>query len=132
MTTSLFEPVHHLTDDLTGAVPTWRLDEEPIYQALRAGWADFYARLCSPVTQPTAAAAVVEGHVLDGPPTIALTLVPTVAIDLELTQPLDAPRECDDCAASGDEPCRTPSGKRRLSDHVSRIRATEDSKAATA
>lgn len=114
MTTSLFEPVERLTDDLTGAVPTWRLDEEPIYQQLRAGWADFYARLCGPVTDP--AVDVVEGVVLEGPPTVAMTIVPT--------QPLDLPRECDDCSATGDEPCRTPSGKRRLSDHVSRIRST--------
>lgn len=130
MTTSLFEPAARLTDDLTGATPTWRLVEEPIYAELRAGWADFYARLCSPVDESPA--NVVEGHVLDGPPTAALTLVPTVAIDLEVTQPLSPPRECDDCAASGDEPCRTPSGRvRTIGDHVSRIRAVA-SKAATA
>lgn len=113
MTTSLFEPVERLTDDLTGAVPTWRLDEEPIYQQLRAGWADFYARLCGPVTDP--AVDVVEGVVLEGPPTLALTRLPT--------QPLDLPLDCPDCEARAGEPCRTPSGRRRLSNHASRDRS---------
>lgn len=127
MTTSLFEPAARLTDDLTGAVPTWRLDEQPEYDRLVAEWPALYARLCGPVDGQ--GADVVEGHVLDGPPTAALTLVPTVAIDLEVTQPLSPPRECDDCDAAGSEPCRMPSGKRRLSDHVSRIRSSERAEA---
>lgn len=114
MTTSLFEPATRLTDDLTGAVPTWRLDEQPEYDRLVAEWPALYARLCAPVDEP--GVDVVEGVVLEGPPTVALTIVPT--------QPLDLPRECEDCDATGAEQCRTPSGKRRLSDHVSRIRST--------
>lgn len=123
MTTSLFEPTHRLTDDLTGAVPTWRLDEQPEYDRLVAEWPALYAHLCQPVTGPPA--DVVEGHVLDGPPTIALTLVPT--------QPLTPPAECEDCTAVGDEPCRTPSGRvRTIGDHVSRIRTAAARKTATA
>lgn len=79
-TASLFEPQSRLTDDLRGVVPTWRPAEQPIHDQLVADWPAFWARLCAPVTEP--AGAVVAGVVLDGPPTVALTVVPTVAIDL--------------------------------------------------
>lgn len=131
MSASLFEPGQGLTDDLTGATPTWRLDEQPIHDQLVADWPAIYARLCAPVTEAPAA-DVVEGVVLDGPPTLALTLVPTVALDLDATQPLPAPAECDDCPATGDEPCRTPTGKPRISDHQTRIRGARASKAVSA
>lgn len=81
-TASLFEPQPRLTDDLHGVVPTWRPAEQPIHDQLVADWPALWARLCAPVTDAPTAGVVVAGVVLDGPPTVALTVVPAVAIDL--------------------------------------------------
>lgn len=109
MTTSLFEPAARLTDDLeSDVIPTWRLGGEPIYLEVVRDLG-VPGRLEGPTP-----GAVLAGVLVESPPTVALTIV--------ATQPLDLPRECDDCDATGDQPCRTPSGKRRLSDHTSRIR----------
>jgi hypothetical protein len=100
------------------ALMTASPDEPILFETLR-DWPALYS-------------PAVQGHVLDGPPTAALTLVPMQAIDLAQTQPLTPPVECEDCAAVGDEPCRTPSGKRKIGDHVSRIRTAAARKTATA
>lgn len=63
-------------DSLTGAVPTWRLDEQPVYDELLAEWPDLYARLCQPLDDP--GPDVVAGEVLTQP--LGLPLPPTLAL----------------------------------------------------
>ena len=93
-TTTTGTTTAQLSDDLTGAVPTWRLEEAPIYDQLVTDWPAIYARLCQPITGPKTIDAV-TGVVLDGPPTVPLALVPTMALDLDATQPLDVLRDYD-------------------------------------
>ena len=114
----LFDPAATLlVDPLTGAVPTWRLDEEPIYlECVRdlgvPGLADpagpvvvgdvlvddgpgpGMVRLCYCAPHPCSCEhADGNDYPEDAPPTRALRLAPAV----------DA---CPDCGAAGLDPCR--------------------------
>lgn len=121
----LFDPAATLlVDPLTGAVPTWRLDEEPIYlEVIRdfgvPGLADPAGPVVSGdvVDEPVAPGMVrlcycaphpcscdfEDGNeypvrVDDAPPTRALRLAPAPAVD-----------ECPDCGAVDPNPCRPKS-----------------------
>ena len=75
-----FDPGHPVDpesiDELTGAVPTWRLDEQPVYDGLLTEWPALYARLCQPLDDP--GEDVVEGVVL--PPTQPIDLPPPTVV----------------------------------------------------
>lgn len=67
---------------LTGAIPTWRLDEEPAYLATVAERGDpSREALDARITPlPVAPAGIVEGSLVDGPPTMPLALAPTAVL----------------------------------------------------
>lgn len=129
-------PVFDPVDPLTGAVPSWRLDEEPIYL-------EVLAALGVPgLDEPATPAPVIAGDVVDpddpggdrvvedddeddrprdveGPPTRALRLVESPA-------PSSGP--CPDCGAAGSAPCRpkrSPATGRPLTRWHRRRRALE-------
>lgn len=58
-------PPAPITDPLTGVAPTWRMTEEPIYRAT-------VRDLGIPGLGAGAAGDVVEGVIVDGPPTVVL------------------------------------------------------------
>lgn len=113
----LFDPAATLlVDPLTGVVPTWRLDEEPIYlEVIRdlgvPGLADPAGPVVvgdlltssgdeHPIGVVDEPSDPVENHATpdDAPPTRALRLAPAPAVD-----------ECPDCGALDPEPCRPKS-----------------------
>lgn len=94
---ALFDDERADVDPLTGAVPTWRLDEEPIYL-------ETVRDLGVPgLDEPATPGDVIAGDVVevddpvvdDAPPTRALRLAPALA-----------PDACPDCGALDPEPCR--------------------------
>ena len=88
-----FEPLP-ATDPLFGAVPTWRLEEDP------PGWRETIAALGDPT------AVRVDVVVVDAPPTAALQLVPPVDDDVVEVED-DVELECPDCHVRGNVlPCR--------------------------
>lgn len=107
----MFDDLHALSSP----IPLAPCTDERMFLALVAELGD--PRLVDErvVPMPPAPAGVVAGDVVEGPPTAALTLVPTQAMDL--------PGDCEDCPALPGEPCRTPSGRKRLSNHAGRGRS---------
>lgn len=81
----MFTPTN-LTDPLTGPAPTWRMTEEPIYR-------ETVRDLGIPGVGP-AAGDVVQGVVLEGPPTVPLSVVgpPTIPMTLSDLQRASAGR----------------------------------------
>lgn len=100
----LFDPAS-VVDPLTGAVPTWRLDEEPIYlETVRDLGVPGLADPAGPVVEGDVLVVEpsdpVENHATpdDAPPTRALRLAPA-----------PDPDACPDCGAVDPNPCRPKS-----------------------
>ena len=116
-------------DPLTGAVPTWRLDEEPLYLECVRDLG--VPGLDDPVHVDVEVEVVEVGmsdpsqveddvEVDDAPPTPALRLVESVVED--------EPAACPDCSATGLDPCRpkrNPAGSPLPRWHTRRRRLLE-------
>lgn len=125
-------PVFDLVDDLVGAVPTWRLDDDPLFwELVRDGLAPvdvaaaalevvpwLLERLVDdPVVEPrvqlhstevAAAPVILEPVVEDAPVTASLQLVPPLEVEpVRSVEDEPVTREaCPDCGATGLDPCR--------------------------